>query len=324
MKKLLPIVFLFAIPFSTAKAQNIYDPYLDYNLSSTLPPSYLLQLANGYNGEYQWFIHEDSGLFGYYFHHWSKIAKTDPSHSELYSLSYKIEAVSFPFAPLVSSSGTTNRVLHAYGNSDYNSTTDLWDGRIDREYIGSYAPISGSLNFSKSINGPSSIVSTEFHHLGGAPSFPGRILYPHTVLKHTLYLYCNSSLSGKPVDSLQFVVDLTRGRMRNYPFFDQNYTGSSFLSRYDITLASTLNMPDEFGLTSNEDEQWNPYFNPAPPPPSMSTINYFPYPYGTSTCKFPGVKYYPTEEDFPPFSTSPNPVDFVHPPPYSLSGFELL
>lgn len=325
MKKLLRIAFLVSIFVSTIKAQNIYDPYIDYNISSTLPPSYLLPVVSGsgFIGEYQWFIREEFAS-GSYFHHWSKIAKADPADPEPYSLSYKIETVSFPFAPQVSSSGITNRVLHAYSNTDYNSTTDLWNGRVEREYIGNYASITGALYFSKSINGPSSIVSTEFHHAGGVPTSGARTLYPHSILKHTLYLYCNSSLSGKPIDSLQFVVDLTRGRMRNYPFYDQNYTGLTAPTRYDVLLTSTLNMPNEFGATTNENEQWNPYFNFSPPPPLMSTINYFPYPYGTSSCKLPGVKYYPTEEDFPPFSAIPNPIDFVHPPPYSLSGFELL
>lgn len=324
MKKLLSFSFLALAFFQNAnlKSQNTYDPYIDFGVPSSLAFSNIYT-GSSYDGEYQLFVRTGgSGTTMDGFNHWSIIAKSDFTEPEPYSLSYKIEVISFPFSPSLSVSGSTNRILHSYSSSDYNSATGLWVGRVQREYKGVSTPLGGAPPTGKSINGSSNLVSAEFNNVGGAPAPAGsRITYPHSILKHTIYLYCNGSAFGKPVDSLEFIIDHTRGNMRNYPFFNTNYTGASSPPQYDILLASTLYMPGSFNSSSNWDQEWNPYydFTGTLPTPYPSTINYFPYPYGISNC--PG--YYPTSKDFV-LGTAGTTIDYIHPSPYSLSGFELL
>ena len=311
MKKLLPIIFFVFIYFQSEniKSQNTYDPYVDFGNPSTLTFPGIFA-GSSFAGEYQMFIRSDGS------NHWVDIANADPAGMPAtpYSLSYKIEVVSFPFTPLYSSSGPMNRVLHSYANSDYNSTTNLWEGRVQREYRGSYVPLGGGTANGKSINGPSTLISQEFK--SGFGSTIGRIIYPHTILKHTIYIYCQSATI--PVDSLQFIVDNTRGRMRYYPFYNSDPASVPNPAQHDILLASTLFIPGStgttsgiFNATSNGGESWNP-LNP------VSTINYYPSPYGVSNC--PG--YYPSSDDF--VIGTPDTRTYIHPPPYSLSGFQLL
>jgi hypothetical protein len=323
MKKLLPTICFLFVYFQNGnlKSQNIYDPY-NFATSPTSFPA--LVSGSGFSGEYQLFLRGTGD--GLYYNHWSDIAKSNPTNPDQYFLTYKIEDVSFPFGPNFVSSTPTNRVLHAYSTTDYNSTTNLWDGRVQREYRGGYVSLGGVL-LAESINGPSTLVSAEFKD--NYPStVPSRILYPHSILKHTIYLYCDASAyaAGKPIDSLEFIADLTRGKMRNYPFYnvDPVYPASIPASppQHDILLSSTLDMPGGFDATTNEDEFWNPNYVASPPPLSQSTIDYFPHPAGTTGCRYTPYDYFPTSADFA--IGTPNPKFFIHPPSYSLSGYEIL
>ncbi|HLC82333.1 MAG TPA: hypothetical protein VJI69_00790, partial [Bacteroidia bacterium] len=97
MKKILPIIFITAFSFGL-KSQNIYDPYVDFNV--TPMPPYLSQMVSGsgFNGEYQLFVR----FTGDDAHHWSNLANANPAEtpSKPYSLFHKVEVVSFPFAPV--------------------------------------------------------------------------------------------------------------------------------------------------------------------------------------------------------------------------------
>jgi Secretion system C-terminal sorting domain len=312
MKKIISI-FLFTFFINTyLKSQNTYDPYIDFGFPSSL--SFIPGIYGGssFSGEYQLFIRS----VGDGYNHWSVFANNDigASTTKPYSLSYKIEVVSFPFAPSFVASSPFNRVLHSYSNADYNSITKLWDARAQREYKGVYAPLGGAAPNGLSINGPSTLVSAEFKD-GYESTVPSRILYPHTILKHTIYIYCNVSATGTPVDSLQFIIDNTRGNMRHYPFYAVDPATGISPAQHDILIASTLYLPSAFNESTNEVYDWNPYFSASVP---ASTIDYFPYPFGVANC--PG--YFPAPATF--LFGSPDPQNYIHPPSYSLSGYQVL
>ncbi len=101
MKKLLPIIFVVLFSFEL-KSQNTYDPYIDFGVPSSLEFYPAIYSGSSFAGEYQLFIRSTgNGTTMDGFNHWYRIAKADFSEPLPYSLSYKIEVVSFPFAPLL-------------------------------------------------------------------------------------------------------------------------------------------------------------------------------------------------------------------------------
>jgi len=52
-----------------------------------------------------------------------------------------------------------------------------------------------------------------------------RIFLPHTVLKHTLYYHCGTTIDTPIIDSLIWIYDNTRGHMARYPFHDPTTEG---------------------------------------------------------------------------------------------------
>lgn len=63
--------------------------------------------------------------------------------------------------------------------------------------------------------------------------YNGRAILPHSVIKVIINLHCGNFVSpSNIITSLQYVYDNTRGRMRFYPFYDDNCNGSN-LARHD-------------------------------------------------------------------------------------------
>lgn len=52
--------------------------------------------------------------------------------------------------------------------------------------------------------------------------YDSRANLPHSILKVNLNLHCGSDITGTIINSLSFVYDNTRGRMRFYPFYESN------------------------------------------------------------------------------------------------------
>ena len=50
------------------------------------------------------------------------------------------------------------------------------------------------------------------------PNDPGKCVLPHTVIRHTLYFHCLGNNIDKVIDSISWIYDNTRGKMKEYPF----------------------------------------------------------------------------------------------------------
>jgi hypothetical protein len=234
---------------TTLRGQALFDPYANYN-NLQGPVSFITSFQ--YDGEYmvtsqRWF------------------ADSLTNSSDIY-YSCKIEVVSFPFTPC--DNWITNQCGDDPNNLPTNPQRDLflpqnlitWDGLQK----------SVSSNIVANFNAPYTLVSTSFlkYNLPWNTSDRPEVL-PHSILKITYYTHC-FDFQNKPIDSVSFVYDNTRGRMRYYPFLDINYLNSPDISVYDVLHAPrVLHDPIQhsYGQTSNAS------FTPN----NQATLNYFPF-----------------------------------------------
>ncbi|MFH2144220.1 MAG: DNRLRE domain-containing protein, partial [Bacteroidota bacterium] len=90
--------------------------------------------------------------------------------------------------------------------------------------------------------------------------------YPHTVLKHTFYIHETVDENSPIIDTLELILDHTRGNMSRYPFWDYNVDIADF-PRYDIQVHPRLETnPSGHTYNSTSNSLWY----------NMSTLNYFP------------------------------------------------
>lgn len=156
----------------------------------------------------------------------------------------KIEVVSFPFIPNADYSDCNTRVLTLIDTSKYNFQVNISNPGTKEDYVAydPKIPSSGNVLDMKlyllsiedmtnsdgdGFNGRSTLASKYFVHrefyAGGIVAISTRILYPHSVLKHTIYsteansLGCNNCLS-----ELSWTTDFTRGHLRDYPYVNCN------------------------------------------------------------------------------------------------------
>ncbi len=276
MKSIRNIFFVTPVLFClSTKAQNVYDTYNP--IVDSIVTTYG-EDSNYYafTGEYQIF---------------SNLLESWEAASSLgYSISYKIEPVSFPFTPDCSNGDC--------GNSS-SSTRDL-------VLIGSY--VYGDYNFHRALDTMSSystLLSNKFTNT--APPGGMRDFIPHTVLKHTLFLHFGASVNSPVVDSFVFLLDHTRGFMSEYPFRNDN--DESDPAEHDVTIFPWFiyTHNDSFLTVPNQGTNF------------MNTVDYFP---------FPDAHYFP-DSLIPawlmvPQPNTPNiylaPEYFLHPSPYSLVG----
>ncbi|MBI4932224.1 MAG: T9SS type A sorting domain-containing protein [Bacteroidetes bacterium] len=278
-------------------AQNTYNPYPD--LTGDAEFNYGAAINTGLNdGEYQFIFRPPT-------HRWQQL---DPNQ---FALSYRIEVLSFPFTPDIQLNNA--RVFNVLSDAAYNPLTNSWNinftlplfGNVFRSYEGTLA---ASSNNAFRINESSTLVSAAFSSSnaisGNWPGTTNRIIYPHTILKHTIYVHCGSDWQNDPIiDELSFVIDHTRGKMKEYPFVTVNYAGSQ-------TFQHDINVFPELFLSNDYNQNTDPL--------TIGTIDYFPV----------------AEPDFnlcngqlapnPSMASSSNPMNFIHPAPYSLTGFKLL
>jgi hypothetical protein len=67
-----------------------------------------------------------------------------------------------------------------------------------------------------------------------------RYILPHTVLKHTVRLHCGTDINDPVISSFTFYYDLTRGRLRWYPFTPDNLNSNA--QEHDLMIRPILHI----------------------------------------------------------------------------------
>lgn len=255
MKSLIFFFFSFLIIIRISFSQDAINPYLDYDQQPSpdidnqnynyAPYQYGINITGTpYNGEYEINIRDLYAEYDGY-----------PSFSHL-AKSYQMEIVSFPFTMdcAFSSSGCADppgtttpspRVLHMpSNNSPYNSSMNIWDypGQTDLYNI---TPLKEFVNNLSSEHTPCyahSLVSAQF--VADFPIGSCRKALPHTVLIHTINIHCGNSKNDPIVQKFEFIYDNTRGRMKEYPFKNDNIATSSPANLYDQVFFPRLLLND--------------------------------------------------------------------------------
>lgn len=300
---------MFAFAFS--RSQNTYDLY---KTSSSYYPavdqySNILTgyVTSGYAGEYQIFLKPLSlGIPSSPGNYWIQ-----PAFSAN-AITYKIELVSFPFflnctncvgAHISPPISTTTRKLYMPNTSfPYDPSQNAWV----RDITGFPAPGPGATyqyvlrrEFSAQYGVPtggytnvSALASKGFVNGNSSEQVvDDQIFYPHSILKHTFYMHCDNDPLSPAVDSFSFVLDHTRGRMRDYPFSATNAPSSNNFV-YDIPISPSIIFSSGiFDETPND----------------LNTINYFPL-----------VDYDNVCSDHIPEVSGASASAYLRPAPYSL------
>lgn len=263
----------------TSHSQHILNPYEDFTNQAISVPfpkvenqanqlvynSYLPGFGNGYTGEYM-------------------IAIREHPFSPFYNnaLTYKIETVSFPFTLncFNDPGNCAYPVLPEFERNmtmpdePYDAVRKVWGGSTNLKEVLFNVRENGEIELGAGYAGarwsgsdgiPDGLVSLSFY--SSTPNFQD-YLHPHTVLKHTVYLHCSSSYTSPVIDSIVWIYDNTRGRMRNYPFKNSNQPGGSAIS-HDVVFMPQVISKTEADHYYNETENgaWYP----------GGTINYFPF-----------------------------------------------
>ena len=299
-------------------AQDIINPYQDYSSNfPTGPFSPLTYNANsgfsfglasqalakpGFTGEYQIFV--DNNTIGFESRY---LWKNMSGNSNAFT--FKIESASFPFTPecafLSGGCGSGISQSDPYYSErklymppiPFNLTTQMWGGLSKETYSpGIFEPIAPYSDYSTQ-----TLVSHSYLEDASIPimlqywNAINRTVLPHTILKHTLYIHCNSSIYSSVADSIVWFYDNTRGMMRYYPFCPANsktqYSNSSI---YDIVFTPNLihltdcpstnngicDPPNNYLINNQHFYSLNQqnYFT------NYNTINYFPYLEITDLC----------------------------------------
>lgn len=156
------------------------------------------------------------------------------------------------------------------------------------------------------------------------------IWLPHTILKHTVYFHCDTSISSPIIDSIWWLYDNTRGKMKIYPFVDENGDDSITLihPHIDISFRPTfINGTFSYGQTIS-----NVSIYDSGVADSSGTVNYFPpaeVQYHYDTCANYPLYYSPgnpsgafTQDNT--YGNNQYDVSYVHPPEYCLLDAPLL
>ncbi|MDQ3050585.1 MAG: T9SS type A sorting domain-containing protein [Bacteroidota bacterium] len=239
MKKIiLLIVFSLSILNSIAQFSNniLINTYRDYegfvspiytningvDIQSTFLPS---NPVLGFTGEYEINI-------GY--HYWYNDYQLD------HLITYSLELVSFPFtlncafgSNTCATCQSTERHLEL-PNDNYDPYNKKWGQYLFSDIENGRFNSGGN---SELDNGWHQTLVTDFFNKTFNPNFVNRKYLPHSIYKLTLYLHCtNDPVNPGPViSSISYIIDNTRGRMRYYPFKEDNCPGSSE-ANYDVII----------------------------------------------------------------------------------------
>lgn len=329
-------MLLLAIP---THAQHIVDPYQDLT-GQPVDPNAIRRIDSHegefqylmyWNGSNTPYAPED---------HWFTDNNGDTYFDEsTYARSYELELVSFPFVPDLEASTSTTSVFKVADDAFYNGTHTYWDLNdiyqnskvLDAKYSKPYflLPTNAHMGahrlfrkFSEeaneyqlisptgkvsgvgpgtgevfAINGRTSLVS---QLLVGATPDNARIVLPHSAIRMRLKVHCGADINSSVADQRDFVLDLTRGEMRRYPFTQTNFSGSDDWE-HDVTMFLNSEAGTNYTSTFNARNTFD-YFPNAPLPINPCNINYW----------------YPTN-----LSASYKHGDFLKLPPYSIDGLEV-
>jgi hypothetical protein len=336
--------FITTMVVNTIKSQNTYDPYRTGNGGCTYEAMGSPDVNGGafdnitepgppYNGEYQIFFNGDHPA-----NYWNSLMATHAITYKIEVVSFPFTTNCFNcqgnqtfainsesgFGPTLPSNIRT--LLMPNNQFPYSASSNAWVRNLsDPAFTATFsppfsappAPASTTYNLElKRIyegvypNGfggsdPSTLISRcltlsdpyEYH-------VPDRILYPHTVLKHTIYIHANTSITSPVLDSYSFVLDHTRGRMSYYPFVN-TYTTPATEVDHDISIYPTFLMPTNWETNPN-------YMNNDLIAPGINnTINYFPLPLINDAT----VGYMPAGNEI--IAGAPS-ASFIRPAPFSL------
>lgn len=272
------------------KGQNVINIYQDFEGQPVNPIANLGQ----YNGEYQ----IKTPLL-----HWIDIPGYwygDPFGSN-YTFKRKTELVSYPFYPDFEASGSSQRIFTVLSDEVYNSDHNFWSDP-------NWNPIRPDV-VSISTHEEQTLVSELFDQkdpVSGAGEF-----IPHSIFNHVIYLECGLNSNyfidyEDVIDFVNFPIDLTRSKMRDYPFTTSNDIPTS-ASHHDVTILPFFELPTDFNATAN----------------NLNTLNYFPANEVLPTeCQEASLYFYPNIGDAIN-NNNTNPNQYFHPAPFSLLGFHL-
>ncbi|MBK6628532.1 MAG: right-handed parallel beta-helix repeat-containing protein [Flavobacteriales bacterium] len=238
-------------------------------------------------------------------------------------MTYKIETVSFPFTPRDQEHTVGDRTMvmptiesfQFVNGADARCTGYAWEANVPlapntKDLMRS---VTGNINASNAgpqnmMSRPASLISALFKdysvgNLCGSDAY--RNWLPHTVLKHTIYV---TSPGFGVADSISWVYDNTRGRMRHYPF---TAFGTGQSPNWDVIFRPILlTNPNGHTYFETNNSSWYP----------NGTANYFPAPVvptGLEDILYPSD---PGNTVYP----DPNYPNSLHPPPFSLLEAPLL
>ena len=216
-----------------------------------------------------------------------------------FSISYKVEPVSFPFIPNCatsncgdSTSSTRNLKLPSTFSSGAYTYSDPFNINNADVEMSEYLQLQ-SIEFTQNASGG------------------GRDVLPHTVLRHTYYLHCGTNIADPVIDSVTFILDHTRGYMSEYPFTPNN--GPVSEAEYDIAIHPWVIYPSNDSF----------FVSPVQTSNVLSTLDYFWYPnpkHFPNTCS-PFWSQIPDPNDATSLNASP--YSFTHPSPFSMVGVML-
>ncbi len=131
------------------------------------------------------------------------------------------------------------------------------------------------------------LVSSNFNSVDPPPlsSSAWRYNLPHSVIKSSIYVHCNTDPSIV-IDTIEWVYDNTRGRMRFYPFIDNNLNNAS-PTHYDVMFVPEIisKFEDDHSYYETNNANWI----------DGGTIDYFPFNlnYITNFCNSANNNYFP-------------------------------
>lgn len=260
-------IFIF-LSIHTVYGQDIINPYIDRNNSlqqsiGYVQPStqYILDFncfpntgPPYYNGEYQFFLSCTPWDLDYL--SWGGWSGYDVNN---FLFTYQTELLSFPFAPDCAfqngcSSSSTSRHLNIPNENQYSHAINSWNylnstGQQNLINISDKKAFIYNTAIGEPFSQPAALASASF--IRSAAFDPSRDVYPHSILRHTIEMHCGILMSDPIITSFSFIVDLTRGMMREYPFKSSN-SSSAFYREYDICYAPMIyNRSGDYSAASN-------------------------------------------------------------------------
>ena len=260
-------IFAFLLLISKlCSSQNLLNQYQD--LTGEPIFGYSIDGNQTYWGEFQVFlneIHEDISSVG----------------SGIYDVWYETECVSFPFQlPEWNQVSSNNRWLvmpQEELSSQSISEIDpfLFNTFYQRNGTSSSFPIysnyvneiEGNEGYSDASTVRSTLISSLIKSASATSYYAynqGRTYFPHGILKYTFHFECEDEEFYK----FSFLVDLTRGQLRKYPYLD-SFSESNNVQSYDLQIRPRY-VWDPIGHNYNESSNAS-WINPT----ESGTINYF-------------------------------------------------